>query len=231
MTVLTFKKETPQPDVREMMTAAGGRIARSASIAEGVVFETPVDVADNVTIYGRSRLGAFTYVNVGCVLYNGVRLGKFCSLGRGVELGLAQHAMDHLSTHPFVCVNSLFSRIPEYADMKRVPWRFHPETKIGNDVWFGAKASVVAGVTIGDGAVIAAGAVVTKDVEPYTIVGGVSAKPIRKRFSDPIIEQLLALKWWDLPLAELRDLPFDNIEACVERLQDVRKRLPVPPAL
>ena len=70
---------------------------------------------------------------------------------------------------------------------------------VGNDVWIGYEAVILAGVTIGDGAIIATRAVVTKDVPPYTIVGGVPAKPIRKRFSDEEIDQLLELKWWDWP--------------------------------
>ena len=74
---------------------------------------------------------------------------------------------------------------------------------IGNDVWIGFEAVILAGVTIGDGAIIGARAVVTKDVPPYTIVGGVPARPIRKRFSDEDIAALLALKWWDLPPAQL----------------------------
>ena len=74
---------------------------------------------------------------------------------------------------------------------------------IGNDVWIGFEAVILAGVTIGDGAIIGARAVVTKDVPPYTIVGGVPAKPIRKRFSDEDIAALMALKWWDLPPAQI----------------------------
>ena len=70
---------------------------------------------------------------------------------------------------------------------------------IGNDVWIGRNAIILPGNTIGDGAIIAAGAVVTHDVPPYTIVGGVPARPIRKRFSDDIIEKLLEIKWWDWP--------------------------------
>lgn len=75
---------------------------------------------------------------------------------------------------------------------------------IGNDVWIGYEAVVMAGVTIGDGAIIGARAVVTKDVPPYTIVGGVPAKPIRKRFDDETIERLLDLKWWDWPIEKIR---------------------------
>ena len=82
-------------------------------------------------------------------------------------------------------------------------WDNKGDIVIGNDVWIGFEAVILAGVTIGDGAIIGARAVVTKDVPPYTIVGGVPARPIRKRFSDEDIAALLALKWWDLPPAQL----------------------------
>jgi carbonic anhydrase/acetyltransferase-like protein (isoleucine patch superfamily) len=81
-----------------------------------------------------------------------------------------------------------------------------PRTTIGNDVWIGARAMVLDGVTIGDGCVIAAGSVVTKNIEPYSIVGGIPAKLIRKRFSDEVIELLLTWKWWNLPVETLRQL-------------------------
>ena len=85
--------------------------------------------------------------------------------------------------------------------MARIPeaWDNRGDIVIGNDVWIGYEAVVLAGVTIGDGAIVAARAVVTKDVPPYTIVGGVPARPIRKRFPDAEIAQLLELKWWDWP--------------------------------
>ena len=82
-------------------------------------------------------------------------------------------------------------------------WDNKGDIVIGNDVWIGFEAVILAGVTIGDGAIIGARAVVTKDVPPYTIVGGVPAKPIRKRFSDEDIAALMALKWWDLPPAQI----------------------------
>ena len=87
--------------------------------------------------------------------------------------------------------------------------------------WIGYEAVILAGVTIGDGAIIGARAVVTKDVPPYTIVGGVPAKPIRKRFSDEVIAQLMAMKWWDLPperISEIiKDIQFGNIEALTKK--------------
>lgn len=84
-------------------------------------------------------------------------------------------------------------------------WDHKGDIVIGNDVWIGYEAIVMQGVTIGDGAIIGARAVVTKDVPPYTIVGGVPAKPIRKRFSDEMISQLLEIKWWEWPYDKIKE--------------------------
>lgn len=201
------------------MFSAGGRIAKTAFVAKSAELSEPVDIADHVTVYGGTSVGKYTYINVYSVIYSMAQIGKFCSIGRSVEIGLASHPVDFLSTHPFQLADSLFHRNADYLNVKKVKWNFHKETKIGNDVWIGAKASISSGVTIGDGAIIAAGAVVSKDVEPYSIVGGVPAKLIRKRFSDETIKELLLLKWWDRPLSDLSHLPFDDIEECIRQLK------------
>ncbi|MDE6773391.1 MAG: CatB-related O-acetyltransferase, partial [Treponemataceae bacterium] len=93
------------------------------------------------------------------------------------------------------------------------------DTVVGNDVWIGQNVTIMPGIRIGDGAIIGARAVVTKDVPPYTIVGGVPAKPIRKRFSDDVIEKLLKLKWWDLPpekiLPMIADIQSGNLQGVI----------------
>lgn len=198
---------------------AGGRIAKTSFVGKNAFLEIPVDIADNVTFYGGSSIGAYSYINVGSVVFGNVKIGRFCSIGRGVELGLAQHPVEYLSTHPFQVANSLFTRNKIYNSIKRVPWQFHKETIIGNDVWIGSKASIVSGVKIGNGAIVAAGAVVSCDVPDYAIVGGVPAKIIRLRFRSEIIEKLLKLAWWNLPLEKINDLPFDNIDQCIETLE------------
>lgn len=107
-------------------------------------------------------------------------IGRFCSIGRDVSIGAAKHPTDLLTTHPVLFGETIA-----------------PETHIGNDVWIGDKVVVMAGLRIGDGAVIGAGAVVTRDVEPYSIVAGVPAREIRKRFDADLREQLLASEWWN----------------------------------
>ena len=125
-------------------------------------------------------------------------LGKFCSIACGAKFIFtsANHTLSSLSTYPF----PLFFEEWD-LDKKNVTdsWDNKGDIVIGNDVWIGYEAIVMQGVTIGDGAIIGTRAIVTKDVPPYTIVGGVPAKPIRKRFSDEVISQLLSIKWWKWP--------------------------------
>ena len=123
-------------------------------------------------------------------------IGKFCSIACGARfiLNSANHTLKSLSTYPF----PLFFEEWE-LDRKNVArsWDNKGDIVIGNDVWIGYEAIILSGVTIGDGAIIASRAVVTEDVPPYTIVGGVPAKAIRKRFSEQTISHLLKIKWWD----------------------------------
>ena len=94
--------------------------------------------------------------------------------------------------------------------------------KINNDVYIGLNAIIMPGVTIGDGAVVGAGAVVTKDVPPYAIVAGVPAKVVKYRFEQPVIDKLLELKWWDYPKDFIVTLPFADVEKCIELLEENR---------
>ena len=129
---------------------------------------------------------------------NGDRLeiGKFCSIACGAKFLFtsANHALRSLSTYPFPI---FFDEWELDAKDIRSAWDNKGDIILGNDVWVGYEAVILSGVTIGDGAIIGTRAVVTKDVPPYTIVGGVPAKPIRKRFDDETIEKLEALRWWD----------------------------------
>lgn len=125
-------------------------------------------------------------------------IGKFCSIACGAKFIFngANHTLSSFSTYPFPIFFEEWG-----LDMKNVAaaWDNKGDIVIGNDVWIGYEAVIMAGVTIGDGAIIGTRAVVTKDVPPYTIVGGVPAKPIRKRFSEDIIGMLMELQWWDWP--------------------------------
>lgn len=163
------------------------------------------------------EIGDFTfyndYVNDPCdfeknnVLYhypiNGdkLKIGKFCSVACGVKFlfNAANHAMGSLSSYPF----PIFYDEWDHGIWADKAWDNKGDIIIGNDVWIGYEAVILAGVKIGDGAIIGARAVVTKDVPCYTIVGGVPARPIRKRFFDDVISSLLKMKWWDWPIEKI----------------------------
>lgn len=165
-------------------------------------------VVDNPNI----EIGEYTiyndFVNDPCdfeknnVLYhypiNGdkLKIGKFCSIACGSKFLFtsANHTLGSLSTYTFPI---FFDEWGLDAKNIRSAWDNKGDIVIGNDVWIGYEAVILSGVTIGDGAIIGTRAVVTKDVPPYTIVGGVPAKPIRRRFDDETITELLRLRWWD----------------------------------
>ncbi|MDV6225852.1 type B chloramphenicol O-acetyltransferase [Nitratireductor aquimarinus] len=130
-------------------------------------------------------------------------IGSFCSIGTGAAFMMAGnqgHRNDWVTTFPFFYM----SEEPAFAEARDgyVP---AGDTVVGNDVWIGAEAIIMPGVRIGDGAMTGSRAVVTKDVPPYTIVGGNPARPIRRRFSDEQIAMLLEMRWWDWPLEAIKD--------------------------
>lgn len=135
-------------------------------------------------------------------------IGKFCSIACGTKFlfNCANHTLKSLSTYTF----PLFYEEWELEKSNiTTAWDNKGDIVIGNDVWIGYEAVIMAGVHIGDGAIIAARAVVTKDVPPYTIVGGTPSKEIRKRFDVETIQQLLRLKWWDWSTDKIRKcLPY-----------------------
>ncbi len=127
-------------------------------------------------------------------------IGKFSQIASGVRfiMNVANHAMDGVSTYPFKVFGGAWSD----ASMNVVS---KGDTVIGNDVWIGNSATIMQGVKVGHGAIIGTNSLVTKDVEPYTIVGGNPARIIRRRFDDEIIEFLLRLSWWDWTVEKITD--------------------------
>lgn len=133
-------------------------------------------------------------------------IGKFCQIATGARFIMngANHAMDGVSTYPFKVMGKSWSEAPINVTSKG-------DTVIGNDVWIGNSATIMQGVHIGDGAIIGTNALVTKDVEPYTIIGGNPAQMIRKRFDDETIQVLLELAWWNWPIGKISN----NLQAIV----------------
>jgi len=129
------------------------------------------------------------------ILGDKLLIGKYCAIAPGVTFIMngANHKMNGFSTYPFNLFGNGWEKYtPTLNDLP-----FKGNTVIGNDVWIGMDATIMPGVTVGDGAIIAAKSVVTKNIEPYTIAGGNPAKLIKKRFSEIIIEKLLKIKWWN----------------------------------
>lgn len=179
------------------------------SLVNNVIFEGHNTLMKKV-IVSNSFIGVGTYINDESKIYN-CKIGRYCSIADNVCVVLGQHPINEFASMYPAFYYDTTSQLsftfhrgrPLYA-CKRIPTG---ETKynvvVGNDVWIGSHVLILGGITIGDGAVIAAGAVVTKDVEPYSIVGGVPAKIIKYRFNKDEIEELLLKKWWNIPFEDI----------------------------
>ena len=134
-----------------------------------------------------------------------LEIGKFCSIACGAKFIFtsANHALESLSTYPFPL---FFEEWDTSVSEVATAWDRKGDIVVGSDVWIGYEAVILSGVRIGDGAIIGARAVVTKDVEPYAIVGGVPARPIRMRYDQETIRALESLRWWDLPAPQVKQL-------------------------
>jgi len=149
-----------------------------------------------------SSLDDYSYVMERCdIIY--CRIGKFANIGSEVRLNPGNHPMEWVSQHHFLYRRRLFGMHEEDHE-SFFNWRRLQQVQVGHDTWIGHRAIVMPGVTIGNGAVVAAGAVVTHDVPPYTIVAGVPAKPIRIRFPRSVWQSLEEIGWWDWDHATLR---------------------------
>lgn len=150
-----------------------------------------------------TQLGEYSYVQSGSVICN-AEIGPYCSIAGGVNIGLAMHPTSMVSTSPVFYDNT--QPLPKFFAKTKLFSENMPRTVIGADVWIGQGSLVKAGVRIGIGAVIGAGAVVTKDVPPYMIAGGNPCRAIRPRFSEELCQKLLDTRWWELDETKLQEL-------------------------
>ncbi|MFC9600250.1 Vat family streptogramin A O-acetyltransferase [Peribacillus butanolivorans] len=150
-------------------------------------------------------------------------IGKFCAIAPGVTFIMngANHRMDGFSTYPFNIFGQGWEKYTPTLD--QLP--FKGDTIIGNDVWIGMDTVIMPGINIGDGAIIAAKSVITKDVEPYTIVGGNPAKKIKTRFSEEIISKLLEIKWWDLDIEVISDHIGSIVNGDIDNLENLKNKI------
>ena len=145
-------------------------------------------------------MGRYSYTGKNVTAWH-ADIGAFCSISWNVSIGGADHDFSRLTTHTFL-YSDTFGLLPEGETGYD---RFAAPCVIGHDVWIAANACICRGVTVGTGAVIGAGAVVTHDVEPYTVAAGVPARPLRRRFAEPVAARLLQSRWWELPAAVIRE--------------------------
>jgi virginiamycin A acetyltransferase len=202
--------------VRDLYRRVFGRLFRPEFHVEPDPFFTSRD-----TSYSSYQIGEWTYGKPKIISWKegaSLTIGKFCSIAEGVTILLGgEHRVDWITTYPF---NFVFKEAEKFEG--------HPRTKggvsIGNDVWIGMDAFILSGVTIGNGAVIAARSVVTRDVPPYSIVAGNPARQVRLRFSESIIEALERIRWWDWPSVEIQSawplLLSSEVEAFIAKYEE-----------
>lgn len=205
---------TPALADRARLEAAG--ISGVPGIALPFSYEAPISL-NGVTVFADVQVGKHSYMNGGMIRQR-VSIGRYCSIGRNVLIAAGDHPLDGLTTHPI----SWQSRARPGRPTKTQRHPRHPRTEIGHDVWIGDNVVIIAGVHIGTGAVIGANSVVTRDVPPYMIVGGVPARQIRLRFSEEVVAGLLAGEWWTLPTEALKVLDMSDVEACLREIPGLR---------
>ena len=194
-------------------------IAESALVLNSKVGEVCQLFDDAMLCY--SQIGDMSYLGRRSCAFSST-IGKYCSIAWNVSVGPGNHDYNRVTTHAMLYAKR-FGMINDFSD--RFYNQYDKDTVIGNDVWIGCNAVIMRGVQISDGAVIGANAVITRDVAPYTIVGGVN-KVIKKRFDDEIIQKLLEIKWWDYPIEIIREnIGLIAEEPTIEKLVLLQKRL------
>lgn len=199
------------------------RVAGVYSVGQALTFRSPFIVESYGTLSRNSfySVGAYSYAQ--SYLHPDLKIGRYSSIASGLEVMAAEHPVQRFTTSPI-------TYLPRWVDHARTEfagdWQVRsfrqdlPAPIIGNDVWIGQHVLLKGGINIGDGAVIAARAVVTKDVPPYAIVGGVPARIIRFRFTERQIGRLLGLRWWRFNYHQLPQDGWDDIDRFMDELQE-----------
>jgi acetyltransferase-like isoleucine patch superfamily enzyme len=215
----------PEKNSLSVLTQYG--LYASASIkqiGESLEYESSIRLSTAVLI-GACRVGAFSYIGGGSEIRR-ADIGRFCSISANVAIGPAEHPVDWLSSHPFVFDGVRYFESDEnWQSFKNSELRFRGNsaiTEIGNDVWIGRNAIIKQGVKVGNGAIIAGGSFVSKDVPDYAIVGGVPARIIRYRFDSEIIELLKSIKWWEYKLeSSIYSINFSEIRQSIDQISSL----------
>lgn len=215
------------------------RNVKDIVLMNDIIAESPIEIRSGN--YNVKQIGAFTYCGGGRSVYESVSsIGRFCSIAKDVHIGIFEHPTNYISTHGFVRMHAwskTWNSLGEWhkkniaqVTAARAAWldlqnkpRYQPVT-IGNDVWIGDGAFISQGVNIGDGAVVAARSVVTKDVPPFAIVAGIPAKVIKYRFEPDIIAELNELQWWKYGPNALDGANFTDIHNTISH---IKKNIPL----
>lgn len=168
----------------------------SKDISFNIKLEEKVRIYKDVYIDKNVNIGKYSYISSGTKIYCNTKIGAFCSIGPNVTIGPGNHDYNLFTTHPILYDRSWNKNILENNSINK-------KTIIGNDVWIGCNALILNGIMIGDGAVIGAGTIVTKDIPPYAIVIGNPGKIIKYRFNKGVINKLISEKWWEKELNEI----------------------------
>jgi virginiamycin A acetyltransferase len=192
---------------------------KGARFFRHIMFERDTNLRSGSPVPALTLIGTHSYMNDGGYFRGKTIIGRYVSIGRRVTIGAGSHWTAGLSSSP-----SLSGGPPERSytkqqadDIGTILSSKPSITRIGHDVWIGDGAVIMPRLIIGTGSVIAANAVVTRDVAPYDIVGGVPARSIRKRFPDEIVAALLQSEWWEIPYNDLKSIPLGNIFSCLEK--------------
>lgn len=196
----------------------GARIIKSCLLG-------PASLNRNTQVGPDAVVGKYFAMNENCFVARAT-IGSFCTIGARTAINPFNHPVNWISIHEFQYDPNSFTWVDEYNAIKRLtrtPDMFEVVT-VGNDVWMGHNVNIMPGVSLGDGAIIGAGSVVTKDVPPFAIVVGAPASVKKFRFPDAIIERFLRTKWWDLELEDLSGLPYRDVERCLDLIEEIKAK-------
>ena len=221
------------------------QISETATIYRDVIVRNSIISSDALladdSLVINSTVGRNSVIERRCMLFNSIindhntigfnsvvrnaEIGKYCSIAWNVSIGGAEHSMNHLTTS-FFPFEKRYGIIDDNTPFGEESDPYKKPVIIGNDVWIAAGAHILRGVKIGDGAIIAAGAVVTQDVPAYEVWGGVKSRCLKKRFSEEIIQELIGIKWWNLPEDILKKyVHYFRVDVTLQTLTEFKENL------
>jgi acetyltransferase-like isoleucine patch superfamily enzyme len=208
--------------------------ARWLNVVDGAITIERHSVVKHLRCLGSCRFGAFSYTDEDVAIYD-TEIGRYCSIGSGVRINPGQHPPTYLTTHPIgidptgeaagLGGDAEFQRFRLTAHSRAGDRERSQRSSVGNDVWIGTNAILLNGVSVGHGAIVGAGAVVTQPVRPFAIVAGSPARELRRRFDDALCARILASAWWSLHLSVLDHRDYSNVEGFLDRIERAKPPL------